>query len=196
MILSNEQKEILQKNDFWKGKYCFKYQLPWITPESTIFIDKLLSDNMNVMNECLEIGSGGSTLYLQNRCGNIVSIERDIKFCNNENIVHISYIRELENFLQNKKTLYNIVVLDSHLLDCKREDIFHLIIKFFKLENSIFVIDNYNSSHQFPNINKLSHEELRKNYFSDDFIIKDYDHPKWARDSKGTRIIYHQNLIK
>ena len=95
-ILTKKQINILYTDDFWKGKYCFKYKLPWITPDSTVFIDKLLRDNG--LNECLEIGSGGSTLYLQERCGNIVSIERNIEYCNNENVIHIKRIGELDDF--------------------------------------------------------------------------------------------------
>ena len=193
MELSNEQKQFLYKNDFWKGFYCLKYKIPWLTPESVLFIDKLLKNNN--LDKCLEIGSGGSTLFFIERCNDIISIERDIKYCNNNNIIHIKNIEELKQFLEKQKITFDLIILDSHLLNCKREDIFYLIIKYFTLHNSIFIIDNYNSSDQFSNLKKLSKTELKDLYFSNDFIIKDYDHEKWARDSKGTRVIYHKNLI-
>lgn len=193
MTLTAEQKKYLLKNDFWKGNYCFKYKLPWLTPESVIFIDNIL--NKNVINNCLEIGSGGSTLFFIERCNNIISIERDSKYCNNDNINHIDTNKKLEGFLKEKNKLFDLIILDSHLLDCKREDIFNLIINYFSLDNSIFIIDNYNSTDQFKNIKKINNENLKEKYFSNDFIIKDFNDPKWARDSKGTRVIYHKNLI-
>ncbi len=91
MKLNEKQLKCLESDDFYKGKYCIKNELPWFTPESIIYIyiyiDGLLSNN--IFLNCLEI------------------------------------------------------------------------------------------------VNK---------YFDSDFLVKDFNHPKWAGGSRGTRIIYHKSL--
>ena len=61
---------------FYKGQKTLEIGYPWITFGAIMALEKILADSKGRFN-ILEMGSGGSTLFFQNRCASLVSFEDD-----------------------------------------------------------------------------------------------------------------------
>lgn len=187
--LSQQQLQILHSENFWQGGQCLKYGLPWLTPQSVCFIDNIFSKNN--INNFLEIGSGGSTIFFKHRVKNIFSFERDAKYCTEPYVYHVATLKNLKAKLKSLGLMYDGILLDSHMEDCNRQNIFKEIIGYFCQRKSIFIIDNYASYDNFPD---LKDQSFLKSFFNETFMFENFDHPKWAGGSKGTKIIYEKSL--
>lgn len=62
---------IVIPKEYWHGTECVKNEIPWQTPESIFYLDKILKPDDVV----LEIGSGGSTLFFARRCAKVIALE-------------------------------------------------------------------------------------------------------------------------
>jgi len=68
--------QIPNLRDFYKGRKTLEVGYPWLTFGSIMALEKILKDSRYGFN-ILEMGSGGSTLFFEQRCASLWSLEND-----------------------------------------------------------------------------------------------------------------------
>jgi hypothetical protein len=182
-------KEIIIQPDYWTGSLSLQNQTPWQVPGSVYKENELLkSDDI-----ALEMGTGGSTLFLAARCKKVIAVETDFNwFCEVNNkikelgianvyLAYISKQEELEKFISDCKDAVTLFSVDTvHGYNRSRQLNAGLANKSFCLRT--IILDNYAAPELFPqhwNIENIL--PLEK-----DVKIFTYDDARWC--GKGTRI--------
>jgi len=76
MNASNNLDEIVIQPDYWTGTRCLENAVPWQTPLS-IYKE---AENLKTDDVVLELGTGGSTIFLAKRCKHVIAIETDLNW--------------------------------------------------------------------------------------------------------------------
>lgn len=183
------------------GEDNLKFESPWITPESTIRLDKL----MRKTDRVIEFGCGGSTLFFARRAKSVVSFETNknwlikvketarIKGLDNIHINHYQNKSELEyEHLGVIRRPFDVILVDSEWAICNRDTILALCSMILK-QPRILVLDNYANKKGCPLSWNRTEQEFKIMFpFIKDHEVETYDYKGWA--GKGTRI-YINTLI-
>jgi len=182
-------KEIIIQSDYWVGSLSLQNQTPWQVPGSVYKEDELLkSDDI-----ALEMGTGGSTLFLAARCKKVIAVETDHSWfvevnkkikelgISNVHLLYITKQHELERFISECKDAITVFSVDTvHGYNRSRQLNAGLANKNFRLRT--IVLDNYAARELFPEHWKIENIlPLEK-----DVKIFTYNDARWC--GKGTRI--------
>ncbi len=175
------------------GRETIKRGVPWLTAESILRLDVLLTKDMRV----LEFGSGGSTLFFSKRCKSVDSYESDKTWYNK--IFRIVESRKLENVnmtffkkrnLQSKfsKGEYDCILIDNAVKVAKRDTILDMLMP---ITSKLLILDNYSSEKGFPLSSKLSVDEFMSMYSLEGYRAETYNSVFWK--GGGTRIYIRED---
>jgi hypothetical protein len=188
---------IIIQSDYWCGTECLTNGVPWQTPESIYKEDMLLRSDDVV----LEMGTGGSTIFLSRRCKKVIAVETNFEWyqqvlkkikelgLTNIDLVCLTKQEELEQFILNCEENITVFSVDtihgynrSRQLDC------FLKINEMKKLLRLLILDNYGDKLLFPN-HFQNPEILPKSSGWDCFTFND---PRWC--GCGTRLYSLTNL--
>ena len=136
---------------------------PWYTKS---FLDELVTWDL-LDKEVLEIGGGFSTIWWNNKCHHVHTIENN-KFWAQQIKDFYSNVNILDNIIPNKK--YDIIIIDND--DCDRDDMILLALELIK-DNGIIICDNWMQPEVW--ISKTPHLLERFEHK----IFKQPNHPNW-----------------
>ena len=180
--------------EFLLGKECYNLRLPWMCKGAIYWLNDNLKKNFN----CIEFGSGGSTLFLQERINNIDTFEADKKWYelliknNNDRKINYNYCKNQKKLLKLinniNKNYYDICIIDigSTLKNRNREQIFFQCINKMK-KTTIYVLDNGLSKHHYFNIWKWTLKDFQK-ILGNHYRLNDYNEA--SNKYASTRILY------
>ena len=97
------------QSDYWTGTKCLENGVPWQVPDS-IYKEDILLQNDDVV---LEMGTGGSTIFLATRCKKVIAVETNFKWYQEV----LKKIQELFLFVMIVHKLLNLFNLDVLLLN-------------------------------------------------------------------------------
>lgn len=199
--------EIKINENYGIGGMTVKNRLAWITPGSLFRLDELLSRFSSLVIEngkitynwertkvwhkrfkAVEFGSGGSTLFLADRCKSVISFEQrqqwkskveekapknvDIRLAINEKQI-FNGIEKLGDF--------DVAFVDNDWKFCRRDVIFKKIAPIMKdKEQAIIIFDNYGSPGCFPTLYDKSPQEIIDEYLGEGWVGEDYDSIFWG----------------
>ena len=181
--------------EFIQGKKCYELELPWMDKDAIFW----LNDNLKPTYNCLEFGSGGSTLFLNKLVKYINTFEADKSWYNllkekhsdnNINYNHIDTQKELISKLSDlKKDYYDLCIVDigTSLKGRNREEIFFKCVPNMK-KTTIYVLDNGLSKHHYFNIWKWKLKDFQ-NILGNHYNMIDFDNAPFNKYA-GTRILY------
>ena len=182
-------------HEFVQGSRCYELELPWMDKDAIYW----LYNNLKPEYNCLEFGSGGSTLFFNKLVGNIDTYEADKNYYNfiknnntfdNINYNYVSTQAELiSNFSNLKEKYYDVCVVDigNSLEGRNREEIFLKSIP--KMKNTtIYVLDNGFSELHYTNIWKWKEPDFQK-ILGNHYKMADFDNTPFNKFA-GTRILY------
>jgi hypothetical protein len=188
-INASGQDDIIIQPDYWKGTRCLENGVPWQTPAS-IYKE---AENLTKDDIALELGTGGSTIFLARRCKHVIAVETNAKWAKlvqnrleQLGITNVTYhvISEhskvkkfLENLDSNEITLFSVDTGDGY----NRSKFVNIFLDKGISENlRLIVADNYGCKTLFPshyNTEIVSSEEWETFAYND---------PLWR--GKGTKI--------
>jgi hypothetical protein len=182
---------IIIQPDYWLGTECLANGVPYQTPES-IYKEDVLLRNDDVV---LEMGTGGSTIFLSRRCKKVIAVETNVEWYHrmsqkieelgltNIHLVCLTNQDELEQFILNCEENITVFSVDtvhgynrSKQLDC------FLKMNLKKNLLRLLILDNYGAPELFPD-HFENHEVLPKSSGWDSFTFND---PHWC--GYGTRL--------
>lgn len=184
--------EIKIPDDLFEGTSCLDCEIPWQT-EGSIFKE---AENITFPDFALEVGSGGSTVFLIRRCGIVSSIETSNEWFEkvkeklrtiNNGPCFVQYVcipeeEKICSELSNRDwSDVNIFSVDTQG-GFNRERILNAFLsKGISPNLKMIVLDNYAHPELFPTIHD-------KNIFeeNEDWEMFTYNHPRWA--GNGTKI--------
>jgi hypothetical protein len=190
-------KNIIIQSDYWNGTECLANGVPYQTPES-IYKEDMLLRNDDVV---LEMGTGGSTIFLSRRCKKVIAVETNYEWyqkllkkikelgLTNIDLVYLNKQAELEKFIINCEENITVFSVDtvhgynrSKQLDC--------FLKINQIKNllRVLILDNYGAPELFPD-HFENPEILPKSSGWECFTFND---PRWC--GHGTRIYSLTNL--
>lgn len=182
--------EIKIQKDYWEGTLCIENEVPWLPPNAIHYLDALCKNTTSV----LEIGSGGSTLFLSRRCNSVFSIETNKDHFNymseilkKKKITNVTYLlienqKDIEAELLSLTGEFDMASVDS-VHGYNRSAFLDIILN--KLSSlSVIVLDNYADPALFPQHYNKSIEDLTG---SENWWGMDFNDPHWC--GKGTRIL-------
>lgn len=183
--------QIIIQPEYWVGSECLTNGVPWQTPGSIHKEDMLLRKD----DIALEMGTGGSTIFLSRRCKKVIAVETNFEWyqevykkigvlgLTNVHLVYLPTQEKLENFILNCEENITVFSVDtvhgynrSRQLDC--------FLKINRKKNllRLLILDNYGAPELFPD--HFEHPEiLPKSYGWDCFTFND---PHWY--GCGTRL--------
>ncbi len=172
-----------------KGRETVERGVPWLTAESVLRLDVLLTKDMRV----LEFGCGGSTLFFSKRCKSVVSYESDkgwfdkiSKIIKSRRIknVNLMYFKNRED-LQSKflKGEYDCILIDNAWKIVNRDILLKMCMP---ITSKLLILDNYSSVVGFPLSHMLSVDEFLLMYSLEGYKAETYDSKIWG--GGGTRI--------
>lgn len=165
-----------------KGDACLYLQIPWQTPDSIFFLDSQLTKDDVVV----EIGAGGSTLFLAHRCKTVWCIEtnesrankvlKDLERNDLDNVTIMVVERnDVINWAESLATKATVISVDPQG-DHNRSAILNQLLRG---NPRMIVLDNY------------AHEGIFPDHYNKDWSVHynvfDFNHPRWA--GAGTRIL-------
>lgn len=178
------------------GDQRLEKELPWLTPESILWLDNNLTKDMTV----LEFGSGGSTLFFSKRTKFVTSFESEGEWF--DKVFETLVRRRLTNInvalYSNKENLlpifpttsFNCILIDNNPEYSKvtRDWILQKAVSLLT-SPKILILDNYNLGRLFfPHSRLLTNESFIKEYGLEGCRTLTFNHPKWL--GKGTKIYY------
>lgn len=181
---------IIIPEDYFEGHSCLAYQIPWQTPES-IFKE---AQNITSDDVALEIGAGGSTLFLARRCKRVLSIETNEEWrkkvwdaCCENNLLNVqSHLLTTEELicLQIRAVAtqpITILSIDTQGGFNRSRFLQEFLLNAGSKNLKMIILDNYSHPELFP-------DHFDKNIFQGDpeWEMFDYNHDRWA--GSGTRI--------
>ena len=194
-IINNKQLKYMRSREFIRGRRCYELALPWMDPDSIIWIHKNLKSHYN----CLEFGSGGSTLFFEKLVNHVDTYEADIKWYkmlkdkNSSSKINYNYINTQEKLLKQISEIpsnyYNVCVVDigPTLKGRSREEIFLKCVPKMK-KDTIYILDNGFSKHHYFNIWKWNEKNFQE-LIGDHYKMIDFNSYPDNKYS-GTRILY------
>lgn len=214
--------EIKINENYGIGGMTVQNRLAWITPGSLFRLDELLSRLSHlVINgdeisynwdrtkkhlkrfNAIEFGSGGSTLFLADRCKSVLSIEHNEAWKTKveehlkpQDNVKIKILKDHEysGFLNNLNYDFDVAFVDNAWKHCRRDFIFKKIAPKIKdKKQGIVIFDNYGSPGCFPELYDKTAQEIIDEYLGKGWIGEDYDSIFWG--GLGTRI-FHKGIVE
>jgi len=200
-ITFNDEQISYMKNtkEFVQGKRCYELELPWMDAEAIVWLNNLKS-NYN----CLEFGSGGSTLFFSKIFSSIDTFEADEKWYkllkekNPSDKINYHYVSSQNELISNisslKQDYYDVCVVDigASLRNRNREEIFLKCIPRMK-KTTIYVLDNGFSEHHYFNIWKWKLEDFQK-ILGNHYNMIDFNNAPFNKFA-GTRILYPSKIL-
>lgn len=134
--------------DHYKGERTVALELPWLTPESIIFLDNILKPHFKV----LEFGSGGSTLFFSRRCQEVTSFETNPQWMDKmKDTIHEKSLNNIYYYpIEDYREICKGKDFDCILIDTaddakvKRADLMHFSLGILKT-GGLIIMDNYGS---------------------------------------------------
>ena len=195
-IFTNEQLSYMQNTEeFVQGKRCYDLEIPWMDAGAIHW----LNDNLKSDYNCLEFGTGGSTLFFSKLLKSIDTYESDYewyKLLNEKNtseLINYNYVDSqkalISKLLNIKDNYYDVCVVDigDSLKGRNREDIFLKCISKMK-KTTIYVLDNGFSKHHYFNIWKWELVDFQK-LLGNHYDMIDFNNAPFNKYN-GTRILY------
>ena len=183
------ENKILIQEDYWVGNQCLENGVPWQVPQSIYKED----ENCSKEDVALELGTGGSTIFLAQRCKHVIAIETDKAWAasvqnqlDKLNITNVSlhYIPEqaqIESFLKGLDTSDVTIFSVDTVHGYSRSAFVNVFLdKGISEKLRMIVADNYGDSILFP----LHYNTEIIN--SSDWEMFTYDDPHWC--GNGTRL--------
>ena len=201
-IFNDEQLSYMKNaQEFILGKRCYELELPWMDEGAIIWLNNLKNkSNYN----CLEFGSGGSTLFFSKIFANIDTFEADknwYELLNEKNPsdkINYNYVHSQNALISNISTLkqdyYDVCVVDigTSLINRNREELFLKCIPKMK-KTTIYVLDNGFSKHHYFNIWKWKLEDFQK-ILGNHYNMIDFNNAPFNKFA-GTRILYPSKIL-
>ena len=163
-----------------KGTHTITFRHPWIVKEAILKLDELIQPQFKV----LEFGSGGSTLFYEDRCKEVITYDTDEYFIElvqsnlkQDGIVTINHIKDLDVHDKYNKEYFDILVIDSHPTITNRLELLKEYLPYLK-KGGILVLDNYGTENGGCGLGNYRYEEVE--------IIGTFNNPMW--NGNGTRI--------
>lgn len=138
---------------FYKGKGVLENGYPWLTLGAILSLEKILRDSKGQFN-ILEFGSGGSTVFFEDKCKSLLSFEDKKEWylkvkskIKNPNVTikYLKFLTLLNRVQQLPDNHYNIVLLDAFSGgNCyvKRKELLPKIVCKVK-KGGWLIVDNY-----------------------------------------------------
>jgi len=181
--------EIIVEEDFVEGKNCLTNGVAWVVPEALY----KMHDNINENDIALEVGTGGSTIFLANRCKSVMAIETSEEWgglvnreLGKKELTNVDYNiigkeEEIIEFIKNLSlNMVSIISVDTQG-GYDRSAILNAILSKGIGENlKMVILDNY------------AHEGLFPDHYNKEVIDLpnwesfEFNHERWAGD--GTKI--------
>ncbi len=180
---------IVIQEDYWTGTKCLENGVPWQVPQS-IYKE---SENCSKRDVALELGTGGSTIFLAQRCEYVIAIETDEawaasvqKQLDQLNITNVSlhYIPQqahIESFIKELDTS-DVTIFSVDTVHGYNRSAFTnvFLAKGISPNLRMIVADNYGDSILFPyHYNTVIMD-------NSDWELFTYDDPHWC--GNGTRL--------
>ena len=187
--IANVQDIVIQ-DDYWTGTKCLENGVPWQVPGS-IYKE---AENCDKNDIALEIGTGGSTIFLAKRCKKVIAIETDPEWAARvqnklieENLTNVEYHcitqqKLIEKFLKYFLPLDEITIFSVDSIHGYNRSAFAnaFLTKGMADGLKMIVMDNYGAPELFP---EHYNTELMD---SDEWKIFIYDDGYWC--GKGTKL--------
>jgi hypothetical protein len=206
------------------GGETLKRAQPWLTPGSLYRIDELLCRVSPVVLgedkvsynwqktkkwipkfKALEFGSGGSTLFLAQRCTSVISfetnenwkrkVEEELKKrkLNNVEIRMFSGKNDLFNKISTLSSDIGCALVDNDWKIARRDEVFFKTIPKLRKDKAIVIFDNYASTGCFPTLDKHSPQQIIDEYLGEGWQGEDYPSIFWG--GIGTRV-FHKGITE
>ena len=147
---------------FYKGQRTLEIGYPWLTFGAIMALEKILIDSKGTF-KILEMGSGGSTLFFESRCRDLLSLEDDSEWAGTV-LLHI----------KTQKTV----------LECRRLSALLRIVKKQSDESFDLVLaDSASGGHTYIRRQRLMDAAIPKVKKGGWLVIDNYEHLKF--DPKG-----------
>ena len=176
------------------------YEIPWIVPESLLYIDQYINQN----DTALDLGSGGSTIYFLKKCRKVYAIESEkpwydkvsekIKSKNLQeklNYIFASNEREVCTHLDTIEENITIATVDT-MKGLNRSVLLDKLMQ-FKKKPDIIVLDNWAAKKLFRSTWSLTSDEIIEKYDLQNYSIKDFYNKDWL--GNGTRILINNQRL-
>lgn len=148
------------QSDYWTGTKCLENGVPWQVPDS-IYKEDILLQNDDVV---LEMGTGGSTIFLATRCKKVIAVETNFKWyqevlkkiqeldLKNISLFYLGNQHELDNFILNCKEDITVFSVDT-VHGYNRSSQLDAFLKINQNKNllRLLILDNYGAPELFPN---------------------------------------------
>jgi hypothetical protein len=191
-VFSDE--EIVFETAYWEGKKCLENGVPWQVPAS-VYKE---AEHCRKDDVALELGTGGSTIFLAKRCKHVIAIETNPNWAarvqeelDRLNLTNVTLIcmqkqAEIEAFLRDLDTdSVNILSVDT-ICGYNRSGFVNAVLQKGISEHlRMVVLDNYGASRLFPdhhNKEAIDSEEWES------FV---YNDPHWW--GYGTKLYIKKN---
>ncbi len=180
-FIMTSQPEIIIQPDYWKGDKCLENGVPWQVPDSIYKEAEFCQEN----DIALEFGSGGSTVFLAQRCKFVISIETDgawascvrnrLQELNLKNVMlmHIPREDSIVSFVQTLNT-ENIGILSVDTVHGYNRSLFlnTFLEKGISPNLHMIILDNYSAPELFPthfNIEIMNFPQWETHTYDDHF---------------------------
>ena len=176
------------------------YEIPWIVPDSLIFLDKIISPS----DVALDLGSGGSTLYFLKKLLKVYAIETNSDWFQKvkDRVAEKSLDENLKYFLATDQD--NIITILNSItskINVATVDTMKGINRTALLSNllqrpekpEIIILDNWAHSKMFKGIASLSNNELLEKFNIKNYEVFDFYHNDWI--GNGTRLLVNINRL-